>query len=317
MSRLQQDATRFAKAFISNQVARFAPSLYVRLTGQTGRGVGETNAREIADYFLQCYRDYAEQLNMDEAAFGAFLKGKVVLEYGPGDILGVALLLYAHGAASVRCVDRFPLERISATNAEVYTALIESLQGEARARARSAFVQEGQPESGFAPDKVQYAISRDGLAKEPAAYDLVLSRAVLEHVNRLDLTLADIATSMRPDGISVHCVDLRSHGLDRRKPLDFLSWSDLAYGLMYSSKGFPNRWRVDKYRVWGEQAGLRFLSLVPTEQLTPAQVDDVFDELTPRFRAVQREDLRWLGFWMVVEHRARKPAAPSLERSMV
>jgi SAM-dependent methyltransferase len=311
MNRLLEDTSRFGKAFVSNQIARFAPSLYVRLTGQTGRGVGETNAVEIADYFRQCYRDYAEQLKMDEAAFENFLKGKVVLEYGPGDILGVALLLYAHGSAFVRCVDRFPLERISDTNAAVYRALIDSLQGEARERARSAFQEPGRPESGFVPEKVQYAVSRDGLAREPAAYDLVISRAVLEHVNRLDLTLADIAGSLRKDGVSVHCVDLRSHGLDQRKPLDFLSWSDAAYGLMYSSKGFPNRWRVDKYREWVERTGLRFINLVPTELLTAAQVDDVFDELADRFRGVPREDLRWLGFWMVLEHPARKQAPSS------
>ncbi|HSV50996.1 MAG TPA: methyltransferase domain-containing protein [Burkholderiaceae bacterium] len=311
-----QDIARFGKAFVSNQIARVAPSLYVRLTGQTGRGEGEVNVGEIAEYFRQCYADYAAQLNLDTAAFEDFLSGKTVLEYGPGDILGVALLLYAHGAAFVRCVDRFPLERISDTNAAVYRALIDSLVGEAHTRACSAFREPGKPESGFLPEKVQYTVSRDGLAREHAGYDLVISRAVLEHVNRLDQTLADVAAALRKDGVSIHCVDLRSHGLDQHKPLDFLTWSDTTYGLMYSKKGFPNRWRLDKYREWVEQSGLRFKTLVPTEMLALSQIDDIASRLAGNFRAVPREELRWLGFWMVLEHRAQTPAS-SPERSTV
>ena len=293
---------RFVKAFASNQLARWLPSLYVRLTGQTGRGVGEAGAGEIAAYFTQCVADYAAQLKLDHAGFSEFLTGKRVLEYGPGDILGVALLLYAHGASHVRCVDRFALERISPTNAQVYLALLNSLQGPMRERANAVFREPGRPQSGFDPAKVQYVVTPDGLCGEQAAYDLVLSRAVLEHVNRLDKTLLDIAAALRPAGVSVHCVDLRSHGLDRQRPLDFLTWSDTAYRLMYSNKGFPNRWRIDAYRRCVQQSGLKFISLHPTEQLPLQKIQDIAGQLAEPFRAIDHDDLRWLGFWMVVHH---------------
>lgn len=299
---MSQTALRFVKAFASNQLARWLPSAYVRLTGQTGRGAGEAGAGEIAAYFNECVADYAAQLKLDQAAFSHFLHEKRVLEYGPGDVLGVALLLYAHGASQVRCVDRFPLERISQANAEVYLALLNSLQGSARERARAAFREPGNPHSGFDPAKVQYVVTPDGLCGERAAYDVVLSRAVLEHVNRLDKTLLDIAAALRPGGVSLHCVDLRSHGLDRQRPLDFLTWSDTAYGWMYSNKGFPNRWRIDAYRRWVEQSGLKFVSLAPTEQLPLEKIQDIADQLAKPFRGIAHDDLRWLGFWMVLRH---------------
>jgi predicted TIM-barrel fold metal-dependent hydrolase len=47
------------KAIASNQIARFAPGLYVKLTGQTGRGDSATETEaDIAQYFRQCLIDY-------------------------------------------------------------------------------------------------------------------------------------------------------------------------------------------------------------------------------------------------------------------
>lgn len=298
------DTPRFMKAVASNLLAGVAPSLYVRLTRQTGRGRDDVDPDDVARYFVTCVDDYAAQLKLDAPGFDAFLAGRNVLEYGPGDVLGVALLLYARGAARVTCVDRFPLERISATNAAVYRRLIELLDGPARERACRAFREPGRPESGFVADAVCYSVTKDGLAAQPGAFDLVLSRAVLEHVNRLESTIDDIAAALRPGGISIHCVDLRSHGLDRRQVLDFLTWSDWAYALMYSHKGFPNRWRVDKYRDCLHRSGLRLLSLTPTERVSPEDVRRIVDGLPGPLRGASAEDLRWLGFWFVAESAA-------------
>ena len=59
----------------------------------------------------QCFNDYFVKLNIDKFNITGWLTGKAVLEYGPGDILGVALLMKAHGAKRVICVDRFPLAK--------------------------------------------------------------------------------------------------------------------------------------------------------------------------------------------------------------
>ena len=149
-----RDLVLFSKAVLSNQLARVAPGLYVRLTRQTGRGAGEEAAGEVADYFLRCYEDYRQQLDLDEQGFRDFLKDKVVLEYGPGDIMGVALLFYANGARRVECVDKFPLAHLSDFNVEVYRQLVDRLDDPARSRAEAAFLDPGRPESGLNPDMV-------------------------------------------------------------------------------------------------------------------------------------------------------------------
>ena len=58
---------RIVKASITNQIARYAPALYVRLTGQTGRGAEEESVDDVGDYFHDCVDDYFEKLGVDQA----------------------------------------------------------------------------------------------------------------------------------------------------------------------------------------------------------------------------------------------------------
>lgn len=297
-----RDVLLFAKAFFSNQLARFAPKLYVNLTHQTGRGNEEEDALQVADYFIQCFRDYREQIGLDDEEFSRYLKGRSVLEYGPGDILGVALLMYAYGAEKVDCVDRFPLSRLSNKNISVYTHLLNSLDDKKRERAESAFKEKGKPGSGLRPGAVSYKVTQNGLSDASSEYNLIISRAVLEHVNSLEETMLDISRSMKPGGISLHQVDLKSHGLDRYAEFDFLTWPTTLYRLMYSHKGFPNRWRVDKYRDLAKHAHLNLKKLSPTNRLGTEEVNTIYAKLAKEFRHISPEDLSWQGFWMILEH---------------
>lgn len=295
---LKNDALLIFKAVMTNQIARLAPGYYVKLTAQTGRGSDEGLSTDIADYFLACVTDYAREWGMDETSFGRFIQGKDVLEYGPGDILGVALICHAFGANTVHCVDRFPLNKISRKNAEVYRAIIEKLPAEFQQRARAAFNDPGQPESGFNADAIQYAVSSDGLSGKTARYDVIISRAVLEHVDQLDATFRDIRQALRPDGVSLHKIDLKSHGLDRYRPFDFLSWPTWLYRMMYSHKGFPNRWRADKYLQAAGAAGLKIKNLRPVETLDLETVNAIRPHLAPEFRELEPSLLSWQSFWL-------------------
>ena len=299
-----RDVMVFGKACATNLLARFAPSLYVRVTGQTGRGSDDDDVEQIASYFEQCLADYRQQLSLDDAAFAQFLQGKRVLEYGPGDILGAALLFHAAGAATVHCVDRFPLAKASAKNLRVYQRLLDRLPPAQRVRAAAAFNTPGDPASGFRGECISYRVTADGLADRPGAYELIVSRAVLEHVNALDKTLLDVQRCLAPQGVSVHNVDLRSHNLDRYRPFDFLTWPVWAYRLMYSHKGFPNRWRADTYRQLLQRHRLHARAMQPTARLAPADVQRIRAKLAQPFRDADDESLSWMGFWMVLEHAA-------------
>lgn len=295
------DVVRVVKAFLSNQLARFAPSIYVKVTHQTGRGEEGGSAKEVADYFAMCVKEYFENLGVAPAEYATYLKGKKILEYGPGDVLGVALLLYAHGADAVHCVDRFPLSRISKKSLGIYWEILNALDADKKARALGAFRESGKPESGFNPDAIVYTVTPDGLSGKKRHYDLIISRAVLEHVNDLEKTIQDISEALNVSGVSIHQVDLKSHGLDRYKPYDFLTWPEILFKLMYSHKGFPNRWRVDKYRELAGKSGLCIRCLIPTGKLEMHEIAFIQPKLARQFRNVPGDELSWLGFWMLLE----------------
>lgn len=294
----RRDVFLFVRASLTNLVAAFP--FYWRFGDRSGRSAGTHAPAAAAGYFRKCVDDYCAQLGVAPS----FFANKRVLEYGPGDTLGVALLLYAHGAAKIDCVDRFAIQRVTPHSAGIYRALLDGLDGEARRRADHAFVEPGNPRSGFDTSKIEYRVTRHGLSGRRAAYDVVLSRSVLALVSHLDATIADIAAALAPGGVSIHKVDLSSHGLDRDRPLDFLTWPEPGYQLMYSRKGRPNRWRVDRYQALVRDAGLRVRKLEPTGKISDADVAFIRPLVDRAFREVPPELLSWLGFWMILEHAA-------------
>lgn len=296
---LVDDAKRAARAILTNQIAKLAPDLYVRLTGQTGRGAAPESAREIACYFRECFADYFRVLGVAPGQVSSYLRGKRVLEYGPGDVPGVALLMLANGAEKVYCADRFTMIDLTDKNIEVLRCLIEELPEPARRIAQGCFRTDGDPASGFLEDRLCYIVGPAGLSGLRDTADLVISRAVLEHVNDLSATFADMRLALRADGLAIHQVDLKSHGLHRTNPLDFLTWPPALWSMMYSGKGVPNRLRVDRYRKALSDNGLCPIQMEPTALADRRDVEAVRPYLAAPFRNLSDDELSWLGMWLV------------------
>lgn len=296
---MTNEVLRISRAFISNQLAKFAPSLYIKFTKQTGRGNAENETPEIISrYFQRCVADYFEILGIEPSQQKDFLCGKTILEYGPGDLPGVALLLIAKGAQKVYCVDRFPLVSTSEKNLNVIEALANSLNEEEKLRLYNCLVGFGTSRLTFNPNSIEYLIRPDGLSCMKNEIDLVISRAVLEHVNDLEATFQDMSHAMRPTSIAIHQVDLRSHGLHRSNPLDFLLYSPRLWNIMYSHKGVPNRWRVNYYRSIISRLPLDVLKLAPTDFFDSKDVTDVLSRLPNIYENINKEELSWQGFWL-------------------
>lgn len=287
------------KAIASNQIARFAPGLYVRLTGQTGRGdcASETSAA-VAQYFRQCVMDYLDLLGIRQSEGAEFLRDKVILEYGPGDIPGVALLLVAFGARKVYCVDRFPLVRVADKNLQVIRQLAMALSDSERARFDECFADPAAPAEGFNPDRIEYLVRPNGLSGLRQEADLVLSRAVLEHVNDLEATFQDMENAMKVGAVAVHQIDLRSHGLHVANPLDFLVPPSWLWQLMHSHKGVPNRWRANRYETIVRRPGVECMVFRPMTLFSGEDVAAIRPQLPAEFRKVSDEQMAWQGFWM-------------------
>ncbi|HOM13369.1 MAG TPA: methyltransferase domain-containing protein [Rubrivivax sp.] len=299
------DPARVLRAVATNQLARFAPGVYVRVTGQTGRGAAaEEGAADIAQYFRDCVDAYFERLQVAPADVAAYLDGKTLMEYGPGDLPGVAALMVARGAHKVYCVDRFPLVNLSPKNARVLAGLIDGCQGAERDRLVGCLADPDDPAAGFAARRIEYLVRPSGLSGLQSAVDMVYSRAVLEHVDDLEATFSDMVAALRPGAVAIHQVDLRSHGLHKANPLDFLAWPPTLWNWMYSAKGMPNRWRIDKYRAVIEKLPVDLLALDPTNHAAAQHLAEVREVLAAPFKGVSDQDLSCLGFWLLMRKRA-------------
>ena len=152
-------------------------------------------------------------------------------------------------------------------------------------------------------DRLRYVVGSAGLTGLREEVDFVFSRAVLEHVNDLEATFADMVAALRPGGTAIHQVDLRSHGQHRNNPLDFLRWSPRLWGWMHSAKGVPNRWRIDVYRTILDRLPVHLLSIERTHQAPPEAVQTVRPQLDALFADLSDEDLACLGFWVAFTRR--------------
>jgi hypothetical protein len=204
------------------------------------------------------------------------------------------------GAQSVLCVDRFQLVRFDDYQQRVIEELCNLLpDAAARERLRACFREPGNLASGLANGAVSYFVTQSGLIGRTGIVDTVLSRAVLEHVDDLPATFRDMSAALVSGGVAIHKVDLRSHGLHRSNRLDFLTWSDWLWRLMFSGKGVPNRVRVNRYRSEAPRAGLVLEKLEACERATDEEVAQIHPHVAREFVDITKEDLAWLSFWMV------------------
>ena len=107
--------------------------------------------------------------------------------------------------------------------------------------------------------------------------------------------------ALKKDGLAIHQVDLKSHGLHKRNRLDFLTWPSLLWGLMYSQKGVPNRIRISEYRRLVKKSSLVSVLLEPILLAELDEVAEVRKSLAKEFSRISDEDLLCLGFWLVLK----------------
>ncbi len=268
------------------------------------------------------------------------LRARRVLELGPGDNYGVALHFLACGAARVTLVDRFATRRDQAHQARIYRALLASLDESRRTSIGDAIRLDG----GITFDRRRLQ-AMEGVAIEeleenfePGTFDLVVSRAVLEHVADPDRAMAAMDQMLAPGGLMLHKVDFRDHGMfstSGAHPLTFLTVPDSLYRLMSRNSGRPNRHLMDWYRAklasLEYEARLLVTRLVgmggevqphaegisldsPDGRRTLDLVRSIRPDLQPSFRELDDVDLAVAGIFIVARKRASRSVLPVTEQ---
>lgn len=218
---------------------------------QSGATAGQFSVEKARDYARRVVDDYIAYGGNGDAGR---IAGRDILEVGPGDSLSVAMVLLAKGANSVTCVDGFAPSTESGHRARVYAAIHASLVPEEQERIRDIvrIEQEGITliEGGRLVSRYGVPID-DGSASAfaPKQFDIILSRAVLEHLADLEAGWEAMVKWLRPDGAMWHKVDFRCHNLfGKVHPLYFLTIGQPLWDWISRPDPTLNRMRVADYR---------------------------------------------------------------------
>ncbi|HEY3785418.1 MAG TPA: class I SAM-dependent methyltransferase [Steroidobacteraceae bacterium] len=207
------------------------------------------------------------------------LRGKDILELGPGSDLGVGLLLLAKGAASYNACDVHDLAKHAPP--AFYEALFGTL-AHSDAVDVAALREALRRSVAGTPSRLNYVVRRDfdlSAAFGAGTIDRVFSQAAFEHFDDIEAVVRRLTSVCRPGARIVAEIDLKTHSrwVRDQDPNNIYRFPDPLYN-MFRFRGSPNRVRPYQYAqaferngwidiqmrpltlVQGESAGLRGLS---------------------------------------------------------
>jgi SAM-dependent methyltransferase len=250
-----------------------------------------------------------------------------VAELGPGDSLGIGLAAILTGASRYFAFDAMPharpranretldvLARLFAARTPIpggdelpeitpHVASLEFPRALLEARLASPRRLEAIRAAlgGEADDAVsiRYAAPwHDSALVEAESVDLVISQAVLEHVDDLDATYGALARWLRPGAVMSHAIDLRSHGLTR----DWYGhWTvpDPLWRVVRGRRPYLiNRAGASEHLRRMERAGFEIIRLQRTPDAPASR-----GSLARSFRDLPDEDLATAGCFVIARKR--------------
>jgi SAM-dependent methyltransferase len=225
------------------------------------------------------------------------LKGQIVCEVGPGDCLAVAGFYLGLGAARVDLV-------------EISPPVVNEKQHQVLDQLR----QEGLP---IDPTIVQpgpggWQLDTARVVHHPKfmenlevkeRYALISSFSVVEHVEDLAGFHASCRRALRTGGWALHIVDLGGHEQfeDPLPPLDFQTYPDWLYWLMYPRHFRATRHFLDEHLAAASNAGFKLESARCLRRVERDQLNSIWPELRAAARSRRPEEVGVIEFAMLLQ----------------
>lgn len=217
----------------------------------------------------------------------ANISGKNILELGPGQDLGVGLILLAKGIRKYSAIDANNL--LAQSSGKFYKAHFRRLEEKAldkaivdELRRELERTQSGQN------NRLNYIWREDFdlSVLDGEGVDFVFSQAAFEHFDEVDRTIGQLSSVVSPGAVLLAVVDLQTHTrwFRRRDPLNIYRYSDFYYRLCrYASQ--PNRLRPIEYHKILADNGWRNIQIRPLDVLDLDYLRKVKPHLNERFDA--------------------------------
>jgi SAM-dependent methyltransferase len=281
-------------------VANFAMGIPAVRTLRVSRGrtVGASIATKARSVVAQ-FEFFMDTIGRED------LRGKTVVEIGPGDAIPLALLFIGAGADRYVAIDRFLGDVFGEDAMTLYREVLALTAPEVRAglQARGFGTSAGDLVTLFRSRHV--ALIREGIEREvpqdAREADFIVSFNVCEHLADLGRALRNMAALLSPDGRMIHRIDYGPHDLWQSygNPLAFLTVPGRLWNMMSSNRGCPNRVRHREFLGMAGALGLSSLDR-PGRCASLAEVREIKPRLAARFGQLSDEDLRILDAEIVL-----------------
>jgi len=240
----------------------------------------------MRDFYLQ----HLGRLGADDG----WLRGKRVLEVGPGESLVIPFWFLAQGASQAAGLDRYMELSPPGAQANVYAMAAETLKPEERARVADLLPWTPLDKPG---GRLAYFVTP--IEKAPSdldgCFDLVVSYNALTCVYDVGATMSSLYRLLAPGGKMIHRIPCGSAGAIvafGAGPLNQLTFSRRVWELMFSNRMSTNRQPTSIYVNQCQAAGFQGIRVEIIDTFTDEELDRLFPMLHHDFQNRSREDLK-------------------------
>ncbi|MGZ8940687.1 MAG: methyltransferase domain-containing protein [Limisphaerales bacterium] len=229
---------------------------------------------------------------IDHAPADLDLRGKAACEVGAGDCLAAASFFLAKGARKVNIVEVEPpainekqvqvLKTLAAQGLPIDPTIITNNNGGLHLDASRVAYHTGFMEQFHASD----------------LHDFLFSFSVLEHVEDLSSFYNSCHRVVAPGGWMLHMIDLGGHECfeDPLPPLDFQTYPDWFFRVMYPKYHRATRRFVDEHADAVTASGFKVVKITPTRKADEQYLRDLWPKLRSAARKRPFEDVRVVEF---------------------
>lgn len=215
------------------------------------------------------------------------IKGKTILELGPGADLGVGLILLSLGAKKYNSLDINNL--IETVPNELYEELFNTIDKQDNTVITiDELSRQLELTKNAKNESLNYVCDPlfDTNRFKDDGIDLVLSNAAFEHFDDIEKTFSQLSGIVQSGGTLLAEVDLSTHTrwIRDKDPLNIYRYSPLYYNMMKFS-GSPNRVRPYQYAEYLNKNEWSDIKIIPYRTLNKSYVEHVNSSLSRCFQS--------------------------------
>ncbi len=247
---------------------------------------------ELNESNIPRFHDIPQNISED------FIKGKDILEIGPGGTLLSGLNLLLAGCSTYTAIDFFPSKVWGDYPNQLYEIFLNSIPVDKKDYFREiiALSKDGEgPLRYYGNGGIDGTEVKDNVKLN--SFDFIYSWGVLEHVPDPLMMFKRNKEFLRDEGSILHIIDPHPHTWRNiNLPYSFLGVKNFIWELMYKDRGFINRLRKSQYLSIANEAGLKaevIKELIDDHSQIPSK-----DSLVEPFSNMELDDLLCHRFWL-------------------